>query len=127
VLRQDDPEHLMQAYEGAIRIAVELNGVGKGTRAEAEGGCGGGYEGGYTAKHLLRTWLLMYNISHPFKKFLVMGRGADDHKYNSLRAMGLVSVAVINQLLVSGRAVDAGEVAYILCLGEECNGVLALV
>ena len=70
----------------------------------------------YGPEHLLRTWFLMWGIEHPALHFVVMGQGASEAKYAVLRGMGL---GVENIRLLVPQVVDAGIIAYVLCMGVE--------
>jgi len=60
---------------------------------------------------------------HPAREFVEMGSGANRDKYDRLRAMGLVSAEQIVSLLPRSD-VDAGVVAFVLCMGETCKALL---
>jgi hypothetical protein len=107
VLVRGDSDQLQAAYAEAKTLAFKLQGVGK----------------LYGCEHLLRTWFLVWDISHPSPNFVVMGGGASKAKFSRLEAMGLGSVESIRSLL-PGREVDAGVIAFILCMGGACNAVL---
>lgn len=78
--------------------------------------------GTYTSRHLVRTLLLMIDSPHPSRDFLKMGGGADDSAYQRLRDVGIADVDSLNRecvrlgLLRSDERIDAGELAYLLCM-----------
>ena len=66
--------------------------------------------GTYSSEHLIRTVLVINNIRHPIKSFITMGSAND----SELKKFGIYNMDQFNKL--SSSFVDAGELAYVLCM-----------
>ena len=72
--------------------------------------------GQYSKEHMFRTACLVKGKKHPAKKFVIMGSGASKTKYQKFVKSNIRNVADVNKMLKSN--IDAGEIAYYLCMGE---------
>ena len=72
--------------------------------------------GVYSKEHFFRTACLVKGKRHPSKDFVVMGGGASKQKYKILKELGINNVSDACKKI--NKDIDAGELAYYLCMGK---------
>ena len=77
--------------------------------------------GDYCAEHLIRSMCLAAGVDHPSLDYVTMGAGASKAKVMRMQALGFAAFQDFERarrLVRGGASMDAGELAYVLCMAR---------